>query len=177
STATAVPLPNDRQTASAFVGPVAFSAKGDWTRWHDYFGLAVQPFTSATVKSVTFDTRALPLVFSLNPNRFHVGTANGISASSITFTVSPDQKLFTLNFAPGSFGAGDAFRFGMSVFTPIEGSTQEDPDRFRGMKITVSMSDGTTATGTVTANAPQAVNRFTGFGLVNAFKAVQAVRR
>ena len=175
-TATAVPLPNDRQTASAFVGPVAFSAKGDWTRWHDYFGLAVQPFTSATVTSVTFDTGALPLVFSLNPNRFHVGTANGISASSITFTVSPDQKLFTLNFAPGSFGAGDAFRFGMSVFTPIEGSTQEDPDRFRGMKITVKMSDGTTATGTVTANAPQAVNRFTGFGLVNAFKAVQAVR-
>ena len=45
------------------------------------------------------------------------------------------------------------------------------------MKITVAMSDGTTATGTVTANAPQAFNRFTGFGLVNAFKAVQAVRK
>ena len=64
----------------------------------------------------------------------------------------------------------------MSVFAPIEGSTQEDPDCFRGMKITVGMSDGLTSTGAVTANAPQAVNRFTGFGLVNATKAVQAVR-
>jgi len=118
-TATAIPLPNDRQTASAFVGPVAFSAKGDWTRWHDYFGLAVQPFTSATVRSVTFDTTPVGQTWSLNPNRFHVGTASGISASSITFAVSADQTKLTLNFAAGSFGAGDAFRFGMSVFAPI----------------------------------------------------------
>jgi hypothetical protein len=90
--------------------------------------------------------------------------------------VSPDQTHFTVQFAPGAFAAGDAFRFGMSVFAPIQGSTQEDPDRLRGMKITVAMSDGSTFTGAVTANAPQAINRFTGFGLVNATKAVQAVR-
>jgi hypothetical protein len=175
TTATAIPLPDNRQTATASVGPMTFSAQGDWTRWHDYFGLAVGS-TNKSVSMISFDTMQTGLVFSLNPNRFHVGTANGISASDITFTVSPDQTRFTLQFAPGAFTAGDAFRFGMSVFAPIEGSTQEDPDRFRGMKITATMSDGSVSTGAVTANAPQAVNRFTGFGLVNATKAVQAVR-
>ena len=174
-TATPIPLPNDRQTASASVGPVTFSAQGDWTRWHDYFGLAVGN-TNASVSTVSFDTTPTGLVWSTNPNRFHVGTANGVSASDITFTVSPDQTKFTLQFAPGAFAKGDAFRYGMSVFAPIEGSTEEDPDRFRNMKITVGMSNGSTFTGTVTANAPQAINRFTGFGLVNATKAVQAVR-
>ena len=175
NTATAVPLPDNRQTATASVGPVTFSAQGDWTRWHDYFGLAVGS-SSTSVSTVTFDTTPTGLVWSLNPNRFHVGTANGVSASDITFTVSPDQTRFTLQFAPGAFVTGDAFRYGMSVFAPIQGSTQEDPDRFRGMKMTVTMSNGSTFTGAVTANAPQAVNRFTGFGLVNATKAVQAVR-
>jgi subtilase family protein len=175
-TATAVPLPDNRQTATASVGPVTFSAQGDWTRWHDYFGLAVQASTNASVSTMSFDTTPTGLVWSLNPNRFHVGSANGVTASDITFTVSPDQTRFTLQFASGAFAAGDAFRFGMSVFAPIEGSTQEDPDRFRGMKVTVTMSDGSNFTGAVTANAPQAINRFTGFGLVNATKAVQAVR-
>src|SRR4051812_31215678 len=95
-TATAVPLPDDRQSASASVGPVVFSAKGDWTRWHDYFGLAVQPNTSATVRSVSFDTTPVGLTWSLNPNRFHVGTATGVAPSDTTFTVSPDQTRFTL---------------------------------------------------------------------------------
>ena len=175
-TATAVPLPDNRQMASASVGPVTFSAQGDWTRWHDYFGLAVQPSAKASVSTVSFDSTPTGLVWSTNPNRFHVGTANGVSASDITFTVSPDQTRFTVKFASGAFAAGDAFRFGMSVFAPIQGSTQEDPDRFRGMKITVTMSDGSTSTGAVTANAAQAINRFTGFGLVNATKAVQAAR-
>ncbi|MFL6515271.1 MAG: S8 family peptidase [Chthoniobacterales bacterium] len=175
-TATPVPLPDDRQTASGSLGPVVFSAKGDWTRWHDYFGLAVQPSTSATVRSVIFDTTPTGLVWSTNPNRFHVGSANGVTPADMTFTVSPDQTKFTLNFVAGAFAGGDAFRFGMSVFAPIQGSTQEDPDRFRGMKITVGMSDGSTLTSAVTANPPQAINRFTGFGLVNATKAVQTVR-
>jgi hypothetical protein len=161
----------------AFPGPVAFSAQGDWTRWSRYFGLSVQPFTTNTVSSVVFDTANTGLVWSTNPDRFHVGPASGVSAADITFKVSADQKQLTLNFAPGSFGAGDAFRFGMSVFAPILGSTQEDPDRFRGMRITVTLNNGTAYTATVAANAPQAINRFTGFGLVNADAATRSVQR
>jgi hypothetical protein len=176
-TATPIPLPNDRQTAWAFPGPVAFSAQGDWTRWSRYFGLAVQPFTSRTVTSVTFDTRPVGLTWSTNPNRFHVGPASGIAASDITFTVSPDATLLTLSFAAGSFGAGDSFRFGMSVFAPVQGSTQEDPDRFRGMNVTVNLDDGSSFSAAVQANAPVAVNRFTGAGLVNADAATRSVKK
>ena len=176
-TATPIPVPNDRSTAWAFPGPVAFSAQGDWTRWSRYFGLSVQPFATSTVASVAFDTAGTGLTWSQNPNRFHVGTASGVSAGDITFTVSPDSTVFTLRFAPGAFGAGDGFRFGMSVFAPVQGSTQEDPDRFRGMRIAVTLADGTVYTDTVAANAPVRINRFTGAGLVNAQAAVQAVRR
>jgi hypothetical protein len=45
------------------------------------------------------------------------------------------------------------------------------------MAITVKMSDGTTWTDTVAANAPVKVNRWTGAGLVNAAAATQSVRR
>ncbi|HET9753534.1 MAG TPA: S8 family serine peptidase, partial [Myxococcales bacterium] len=176
-TATPIPLPNDRTWSAAFSGPVAFAANGDWVRWNRYFGLAVQPFTSHGVASVAFDVTnaAMPMTFSLNPNRFHVGPASGVSRADITFTVSANQKVLTLNFAPGSFTAGDAFRFGMSVFNPLQGTTQIDPDRFRGATLTTTLDDGRTFTGTVFAAPRERVNNFTGFGLVNADAATRSV--
>jgi hypothetical protein len=177
-TATPIPLPDDRTWALAFSGPVAFNANGDWTRWNRYFGLTVLPLTSRSVRSVAFNTvnTETQLVWSLNPNRFHVGPATGVAQTDMTFTVSADQKTFTINFAPGSFGAGDSFRFGMSVFNALQGSTQEDPDRFRGMTVTTTLDDGRTFTGTVFAAPKQPINRFTGYGLVNAEAAVKSVR-
>jgi len=174
-TATPIPLPNDRSWAAAFAGPVAFSANGDWTRWNRYFGLAVQPFTSRTVKSVVFDSSRTGLTWSANPNRFHVGPATGIAPGDVSFTRT--ATTLTLSFKPGTFGAGDAFKFGMSVFHPLQGSTQEDPDRFRGMTVTVTLDNGTRFTGTVFAAPPERINRFTGFGLVNAEAAVRSVLR
>jgi hypothetical protein len=175
-TATPIPLPDDRSFAAATVGPVSFSTSGDWTRWNRYFGLAVGGSAGTrSVKSIEFDTSEIGQVWSLNPNRFHIGPAKGITRSDITFVVTPDQSTFTLNFAGGSFKAGDSFRFGMSVFSAIDGSTQEAPDRFRDMKITVTLDNGTTSTGKVIANPKQAINRFTGAGLVNADAAVRAV--
>ncbi|HKC61131.1 MAG TPA: hypothetical protein VKB92_13680 [Myxococcales bacterium] len=176
-TASPLPVPDDRTRASALAGGVIFSATGDWTRWSRYFGLEVSALSSRNVRSVSFNTSGIGLTWSQNPNRFHVGSATGVNPANITFTVSPDSTVFTINFAPGSFVPGDSFRYGMSVFAPIEGSTQEDPDRFRGMKMTVTLEDGASSTATVTAPAPQSPNRFTGAGLVNAAAAVKAAQK
>jgi hypothetical protein len=179
-TATPVPLPDDRSSASAVAGPVTFTANGDWTRWSRYFGLAVGS-TTHTVSSVAFNTAGTGLIWNdMNANRFHVGPANGITRDDMTFTVqnNPERTagVFTIFFAPGTFAAGDSFRFGMSVFANIQGSTEEDPDRFRGMTVTVTLDDGTTSSGTVTAATPlQAINRYTGAGLINADAAVRSV--
>jgi hypothetical protein len=174
-TATPVPVPNDRSQASGKAGPVEVTLQGDWTRWENYFGLAVEN-TRNSVTTVTLDLAKTGLLWSTNPNRFHIGDSNGIAITDVTQSVSADQTVMTLAFAPGKFRGGQFFRFGMSAFAPIQGSTQEDPDRFRGMKIRVTVDNGQTFAGNVTADKVQKVNRFTGAGLVNAAAATRAVR-
>jgi hypothetical protein len=172
-TASPIAVPNDRSVAAAVAGPVRLSLSGDWVRWDHFFSLSVSDQTEHSVASIALNTSAAGLVFSANPNRFYIGESNGVAIGDITRTRSADGSTFTLAFAPGKFAAGGAFTFGMSVFNPIEGTTQEDPDRFRGAMMTVTLDDGTAVTGTVTAGRPQDHNRFTGAGLVNAAKAVQ----
>jgi hypothetical protein len=172
-TATPIPVPDNRSVAAAVAGPVRLSLAGDWVRWDHFFSLSVSGETGRSVASIALNTSAAGLIFSANPNRFYIGESNGVAIGDITRTRSADGSTFTLAFAPGTFAAGGAFTFGMSVFNPIEGTTQEDPDRFRGATVTVTLDDGTTVTGTVTAGRPQNQNRFTGAGLVNAAKAVQ----
>jgi subtilase family protein len=172
-TASPIPVPNDRSVAAAVAGPVRLSLGGDWVRWDHFFSLSVSRETEHSIASIALNTSAAGLIFSANPNRFYIGESNGVAIGDITRTRSADGSTFTLTFAPGKFAAGGAFTFGMSVFNPIEGTTQEDPDRFRGATVTVTLDDGTAVTGTVTAGRPQNQNRFTGAGLVNAAKAVQ----
>lgn len=176
-TATPIPLPDDRGHAKARTGPVTFSADGDWTRWSRYFGLSVDGGGHRAVKSVSIDVGPAGLVFSANPNRFHIGVASGVTPADITPSRSPDGKVFTLTFATGKFTRGAQLRFGQSVFDPRQGSTQEDPDRFRGATITTTLEDGSVFSSPVVADPKQRVNRFAGAGLVNADAAVRKAQR
>ena len=169
-TATPIPVPNDRSFAAAVAGPVMLMMTGsDWTRHDRYFSLSVDPAAKHNVQSIVFDATAASLHFSANPNRFSISESNGVQITDITRT--PNGSVWQLDFAPQTFGAGGAFKFGMSVFNPLQGSTQEDPDRFRGMTMTVTMDDGTQYAGVVYAGPPTWHSHFTGAGLVNAARA------
>jgi hypothetical protein len=173
-TATPLPTPNNRTFAAAFSGPVLMMLTGDWTRWNRYFDVSVAPVGNYDVRSITLDVSPANLVFSLNPNRFHIGESNGVTIDQITRTVSPDRTQLTLAFAPGTLKSGAHFTFGMSVFAAIQGSTQEAPDRFRNAQVTVTLANGRTFTGRVYAPEREDENRFTGAGLVNAAAATRA---
>lgn len=167
-TASPIAVPFDRSWSAAFVGPTLFAANGDWTRWHNYFTIAVEPFLGRSVQSISFDVSSLGLTWSSLANRFHLGDASGVAFSDMTGSRSADGTVFTITFAPGSLGAGDWFKFGQSLFAPIQGSTQEDPDRLRGMKITTTLDNGKSFSSTVFAGPKFPINNFTGFGLLDA---------
>ncbi|MBV8805768.1 MAG: S8 family serine peptidase [Sinobacteraceae bacterium] len=168
-TATPIPLSNERWVAGTISGPVFFSINRDWTRWSRDFSVNVPfLFGQHSVSTITLDTSDIGLTFNTNLNRFSVGDSTGVTRADMTPSVSTDAKKFTITFAPGKLTGGDAFDFGLSVFAPIQGSTQEDPDRFRGMKLVVTLDDGQQWTAPVFALPKLPISNFTGFGLVNA---------
>lgn len=175
-TATPVPLSEDRTHSGTHAGPVEVAAQGDFTRFGEYFSVEVDRETRHTINSISINVTNAPtgMVFNPNPKRFHVGTADGIDPANISATYSADVKTVTLTFKPGTFAADNSFTFGLSVFSPLEGSTQEDPDRFENAVVTVTLDDNSTSTGTFHVAPKLDINHFTGAGLVNADLATRA---
>jgi hypothetical protein len=171
-TATAIPLSRNRTLAAAFAGPVVAAANGDFPRETNYWALAVEPFTTKTVKSVTINLTNADMHFS-NPasatTGFHVGTLHGLTAGDVTATRSADLTSLTLTFKPGTFGRGDFLTFANFAFPvqlPVQ--FQVDADRVQGGQVVVTFSDNSTSTGTFFVERLERVNNFTGAGLVNA---------
>ena len=168
-TATAVPVSFDRSLAGTIAGTVVATGQQDWVRWGHYFGLQVLPLTFQKVHAVTYDVSGAGLTY--NPNvasRFNIGSTHGLNPADVTATLDISATKFTLTFAYGSFGPGDSLEYGMSVFSPLLGSTQETPDRFVGTIVTVQYEDGSKVSAPWFAAPKLPINLFTGAGLVNA---------
>jgi hypothetical protein len=169
-----VPLSLLRTLSAASAGPVLAYAQYDWTRFDRYFNLRVLPFTNHSITSVEINTYEAGLIFSSLPDRFHVGVAHGIEPNDVKAAVSADQSTLALTFTPGKFTAGDLLSFGMSVVSPLESSTQEDPDRLEGAMVTVTLDNGRKMSGRWMVAPKIPVNPFSGAGLVNADLATQS---
>ena len=150
-TATPIHTPEERGFAVADAGPVRLALKGDWTREGHYFRVSVDGDTRHSIAAMSIDTTRPGLQWSTNPTRFWIGESNGLVQANVTQSVSADGFTLQLAFGPGTVARDTRFTFGMSAFAPAEGSTQEDPDRFRGATVTVTLDDGTVRSGTIVA--------------------------
>ena len=169
-TATPIPLSIDRAHSGTEAEPVEVTASEDFTRYGQYFTVQVERDTHHTINSISINVTNTPtgMQFNPNPTRFHVGLTDGIDPGNISASYSADVKTVTLTFKPGTLGAGDSFTFGLSVFAPAEGTTQEDADRMENAVVTVTLDDNSTRTGTFHVAPKLPINNFTGAGLVNA---------
>jgi hypothetical protein len=171
-TATRVPLAHDRSLAFAFAGPVVGNANGAFGATENYWRLFVEPFTTKTVASVTIDLTN-PDMFFVNPSTAQLGfilnSTHGLDPADVSVSRSIDRSSLTLSFKAGKFGAGDFVTFSELVVPNAELLvTEVDADRVEGGTMTVTLSDGTSRTGTFFVEQKEGINRFTGAGLVNA---------
>ena len=79
-----------------------------------------------------------------------LGTLSGVSGSDISISAPDNSSTMTINFATGTFTAGDSMHFG--VDTSRLGSNTGADFASRGVQFTVTFSDGSTQTVTYGAS-------------------------
>jgi hypothetical protein len=169
-----------RTLAASLAGPVVAAANGDYPGSDHYWSVAVLPLTRQTVKQVTIDLTK-PDMFFVNPANtnfgFKINSTHGIAPSDVTATTSPDGSALTLTFTSGKFGAGDFLTFSLlAVPNALPLVSQVDADRVQGGRLTITMTDGSTRSGTFFVDFKLPKNAFTGAGLVNADAATRRRR-
>ena len=174
--ASAMRIPTQPWVATAEAGSVALTLNGNWTRWDQDFTLSVVKGAAHSVTSVGFDTTVPSLVWNPAPDRFSIGSSSDLTYEDIyivsgTPTGAPSPQL-TMYFTPGLFTAGNDVTFGLSVYNPLEGTAELDGSRLQGTGFTVTFDNGETFTSTIKTSPATSHGAFTGYGLVNADKAV-----
>jgi len=175
-TASALRIPAQPWVATATAGTASLRLNGDWTRWDRDFTLSVAKEAKHSVVAVAFDTSVPGLVWNPDPNRFSIGSSSDLTYEDIyivtgTATGAPSSFL-TMYFTPGLFTAGNQLTFGLSVYNPLEGSAEENGSRLQGTQVSVTLDNGDTYQSTIKSTADVSHGAFTGYGLVNADKAV-----
>jgi len=158
-------------------GPGGVGARWRLDALEPLLHLLVARGTKQSIASITFNTTAAGLIFSANPEPLpHRGLERRSGRRHHPHNQRRRFELHANVRRRASSRRGVRSRSACRCSTPIEGSTQEDPDRFRGTTVTVRLSNGTSASGIVAAFPKTNPNRFTGAGLlsVNAAKAVQS---
>jgi hypothetical protein len=138
---------------------------------------ALNGLTAADITSVLGPTPALPAVagqsFVLTLN---FATGSFVGGDSFGFNVDRDEYIVSA-LPTGGFGpqvGNSADLFGANVSFPEGIVNPEGVTGAQGVGVTVTMTDGTTATGVFTNNIGVGYSPVTGFGFVNAEAAVAA---
>ncbi len=176
STATPIPLANDRTWSLAQVGPLTYSAQDDYSRWRNFHKLELGG-RNQTVKSVVLDLTNTPYVWQPGlPSSFAVGDSLGVSGANVSAVISQNNKSATLTFVQGSFKSGEYLQFSLPLLFPARGSYRATPDSLRGMQVTATFGNNAVNHGVVQAAPIVQHSNTTGAGLVNAYAAVSAVQ-
>jgi hypothetical protein len=182
NTATRIPVSVRPDVATAFAGPTVAVADGDFPRVPRFFSIAVAPFSSRTVTQIQIDGTAANINFEDPAATALIGEAVGIDPSTVTFSRSADLTTLTVTFGGpvpaqpkrgGGFVAGSSLKFGAGAYDAREGFITINGDRFAGATYTVTLDDGHVSKGRFFADQLSSINRFAGFGLVNADKATR----
>ena len=145
-----------------------------------------RPGVKLTSFSMTLPTQAEALFYvDSQPQDIPLGFYNplvqGPASPGITLssTVPSDvnalifSNTFQLNFS--GFKSGDYYSFGLDRIDNTVGYFDDTADRLNGTTYTATFSDGSTASGTLTAPSENGYSIYDGHGLINAVKAVSLV--
>ncbi|MBC8120729.1 MAG: S8 family serine peptidase [Gemmatimonadaceae bacterium] len=187
NTAVDVPFDTDPDFSKVVVGPLTVSTKGDGSNSSsqdpNFFTITLDPSAvGERVVQVVIDlsTAGLGLVFDTSSLEeggfpFTLGTLRGVTADQVDWELNDSSTLLTLTFDSDSFGPGDSVSFGIDWDVAASENGGNDADLLAGATVSAMGRSGAAGSGVFVNTSSSGFDPLTGFGLVNALGAVNAV--